>query len=140
MVKKRIERPIGVSIMTICDALFLGLLPLIGLYSLARQQEGEFPIVYFVLLITMCLIIIASSIGAWLGEGFARRLLLRTVGGLTAMIVYYNFRELLGGDVVGAEIVKPVGYVIRGIFWVVINLWYFNRKGVLEYYNQDATS
>ena len=136
--KRRIIKPLGVYFITAFDCLFIGLMPLIAMIYLSRQPDFEMPLFAFVTTITLCLIVVAASIGAWCGDNFSRLLLLGGVSGLSAMIIYTNVRLIADGEVTGSEVIRNVGNIIRGVFWIGINQWYFRRRGTVSYYKQSS--
>ena len=66
--KRRIIKPLGVYFITAFDCLFIGLMPLIAMIYLSRQPDFEMPLFAFVTTITLCLIVVAASVGAWFGR------------------------------------------------------------------------
>ena len=56
---------------------------------------------------------------------------------LPHFIIINNIILMTQGEVVGPDIIKSVGNIIRGLFWIGINWWYLNRKQTLAYYKQQ---
>lgn len=138
VIKRRIQKPLGVYIITVFDFIFIGLVPLVGLIYLSRQPDFEMPFFAFVVTVALCVIVSASSIGAWFGDNLSRLLLLGSVTGLSLMIIYTNVRLIADGEAAGAEVIRNVGNVIRGLFWIGVNQWYFRRRSTVSYYKQNA--
>jgi hypothetical protein len=137
--KKRIERPLGVYIVTVCDFLFVGLVPLLTLVLFLRGSDVELPFYQILMSVALYFIVMAASVWACVGDNPGRWLLLVAVT-LTAVlwitnaILTLSYTELASTD-------KPrvLGFMSRGTIALAINWWYFNRKSTVAYYQQSSS-
>ncbi|HEX8649380.1 MAG TPA: hypothetical protein VF708_00955 [Pyrinomonadaceae bacterium] len=135
---RKIDKPIGVYIITAFDFIAVGLVPLIAVIWLNRMTEGELSFVVLVTGIGLGVLVMAASVWAWIGDNPARYLLLGLVTISSLLLIINNVALMSSGRVVGENVIKSVGAIIRGLFWIGINWWYFNRRHVVAYYKQNA--
>lgn len=126
--EKRALRPLGVWILTILNSLVAGVLPLLAVVA---AMGGNVAVpgteMTAMLLAGLGIGVIGASVGTWQRSDTARIVLL----GLLAL--YHGLNTL--GSVMGlstegipaTEQASIYGSIVRGIFWVVINFWYFLR-------------
>lgn len=122
------KRPIGVWLLTGYALIFAGVLPLFG--SLASLSRGLSAIIG----VLMSIAIILCSVGTWQGKDLPRKLLqsLIILGyGTTAWI---SFLAISAGKVAPGEINHQWSLVIRGVLFIVIYVWYFNRSATKEFF------
>jgi hypothetical protein len=136
--RRKIDKPIGVYIITAFDFIAVGLVPLIAVIWLNRMTDGELPFVSLVTGVSLGVLVMAASVWAWMGANPARYLLLGLVTIISFLIIINNIALLASREVVGENLIKSVGAIIRGLFWIGINWWYFNRRHVVAYYQQNA--
>ncbi|MBV9786580.1 MAG: hypothetical protein JOZ51_00275 [Chloroflexi bacterium] len=126
--EKRALRPLGVWILTILNSLIAGVLPLLAVVA---AMGGNVAVpgteMTAMLLAGLGIGVIGASVGTWQRSDTARIVLL----GLLAL--YHGLNTL--GSVMGLSIeglpateqASIYGSIVRGIFWVAINFWYFLR-------------
>ena len=126
--EKRALRPLGVWVLTILNSLVAGVLPLLALVA---AMGGNVAVpgteMTAMLLAGLGIGVIGASVGTWQRSDTARIVLL----GLLAL--YHGLNTL--GSVMGlsteglpaTEQASIYGSIVRGIFWVAINFWYFLR-------------
>lgn len=126
--EKRALRPLGVWVLTILNSLVAGVLPLLALVA---AMGGNVAVpgteMTAMLLAGLGIGVIGASVGTWQRSDTARIVLL----GLLAL--YHGLNTL--GSVMGlsteglpaTEQASIYGSIVRGIFWIAINFWYFLR-------------
>ncbi len=136
--KKRIEKPVGVYIITAFDFLFIGLVPLLLTIWLSHNQDFELPFISLILSVSLAIFIMAASVWAWIGDNPARFLLLTLVTVSSLLMVVNNVMLISAGEIEGSQKISSVGNIIRGLFWIGINWWYFSCANTVAYYKQNA--
>ena len=89
-----------------------------------------------ILLLSLAIFTMAASIWAWVGDNPGRLLRLALVTLSSLIIIVNNIILMAQGVVVGPDVIKSVGNIIRGLFWIGIKWWYLNRKQTLAYFRQ----
>lgn len=136
--RKRIERPLGVHLVTIYDFLVVGLIPLLTLVLFLRNSDTEMSLPATMLSVGLYLVVMAISVWACVGDNIARWLLLSAVT-LTAIMWILNAVFILSNmDLSSGEKPGVIGFISRGIISLALNWWYFNRKTTVAYYKRDA--
>ncbi len=136
--RKRIERPLGVYLVTIYDFLVVGLIPLLTLVLFLRNSDTEMSLPATMLSVGLYLVVMAISVWACVGDNIARWLLLSAVT-LTAIMWILNAVFILSNmDLSSGEKPGVIGFISRGIISLALNWWYFNRKTTVAYYKRDA--
>lgn len=136
--KRRIAKPLGVSVLCVFDGIVIGLFPLILLIVLDRDPKLEISLLNYALTAIIDIAVVAAALGAFMGENAGRVALLWAVT-LHSLLVILNSIALLSGDDTQRLATGAIGNVTRGLFWIGINWWYFNRKGVVDYYKQNRS-
>ena len=136
--KKRIDRPLGVYLITIYDFLFVGLVPLLTLVLFLRNSDAEFSFITTLLSVGLYFVVMGASVWACVGVNIGRWLLLSAVT-LTAVIWIINAVFILSNmELSGSERPSVIGFISRGVMALALNWWYFNRKTTVAYYKRDA--
>lgn len=121
-------RPVGVTIMVILDIIIAGVIPLIMAFA-AMGDSTALPggAGSALLLALLSVGVMGAAIGVWQGSNRARIALLVLIG------VYYAL-NILGNSVVATADYVPAAAqtrawsnVVRGVFWLGLNLVYFLR-------------
>ena len=136
--KRRIAKPLGVSVICLFDGIVIGLFPLILLIVLDRDPKLEISLLNYALTAIVDIAVVAAALGAFRGENAGRVALLSAVT-FHSLLVILNSVALLSGDDARRTATVAIGNVTRGLFWIGINWWYFNRKEVLAYYRQNRS-
>ena len=82
------------------------------------------------------IIVIAAALGAFVGENLGRHVLLWSVTAVSTLMII-NSIDFLSSTHEGSKGLGMIGLITRGLFWIGINWWYLNRRGVVDYYKQD---
>lgn len=135
--RRRIARPLGVFIITAFDGIFIGLVPLILLIVLDNDPSLKISQLDYYLSAALRIAVVAASLGALMGENLGRHFLLWAVTAVSILMILNSVSLLSGDEEAGAQGAGLIGNITRGIFWIGINWWYFNRKGVVDYYTQN---
>lgn len=130
-------RPRGIWIITILNVLISGIFPIltaIAFLFIESNPLSSLDIYPALLQGGLGIAIIWVSIGAWQGkERFRKRLLVLLIVFHTLQIVSDLIILLIGG-VPAQFISRFAGAIVRSIFWIWVNLWYFRRYQTLEWY------
>ena len=135
--KRRIAKPLGVYVITAFDGIFIGLVPLILLLVLDNDTSINISEFDYYVTAALRIIVVAAALGAVMGENLGRRILLLAVTAVSISMILNSVGFLTSSQESGAQGVGLVGNITRGVFWIAINWWYFNRKGVADYYRQN---
>ena len=131
-VGREIEKPLGIYIITVFDFITFGVVPLIGIVLLWGNAEVHMTFVSFLLPFPAMI----ASVWAMTGDNIGRWLLLGFVTVASLLTITNSLNLLAGGLVQGETAISAVAAVTRGLFWIGINWWYFNRQGTAAYYNR----
>ncbi len=136
--KKRIDRPLGVYLITIYDFLVVGLIPLLTFVLFLRNSDTEMSLPATMLSVGLYVVVMATSVWACVGDNTGRWLLLSAVT-LTAVMWIINAVFILSNmDLSSREKPSVIGFISRGIISLALNWWYFNRKTTVAYYKRDG--
>ena len=136
--KKRIDRPLGVYLITIYDFLVVGLIPLLTFVLFVRNSDTEMSLSATMLSVGLYVAVMAFSVWACVGDNIGRWLLLSAVT-LTAVMWIINAVFILSNmDLPSGEKPSVIGFISRGVMALALNWWYFNRKTTVAYYKRDA--
>ena len=127
-------RPLGLYFLMPGDALFAGLLPMLGFLFIYTESPEllQFGQLAFHVLVTGFLM--ACAAGTFFGDEFCRKALLALITVHYASVVLINV-VAAGDDVVETkDKVRAVSYVVQACFWCGVNWWYLNRKHTLRYF------
>ncbi len=53
-----------------------------------------------------------------------------------AVLMIVNSAILLSGSAAAVSQGGLTGNIVRGVFWIAANWWYFNRTSVVDYYKR----
>lgn len=138
--RKRIDRPVGVYLITIYDFLVVGLIPLATFVLFLRNSDAEFSFTVTLLSVGLYFVVMAASVWACVGDNIGRWLLLSVVT-LTAVMWIINAVFILSNiELASGEKPRVIGLISRGIMALGLNWWYFNRKTTVAYYKRDAAT
>lgn len=134
----RPERPLGVTLLTILDGFVSGALPLfslVGLLRIGSAQSEATPLLFITILLSAG--IIFTAIGAFRGHDGSRLALIVLIV-LRYSLVSFNQAIPLFAGVLDAEMtLLAYGRIVRYIFWIALNVWYFLRPQTLAYYRRS---
>ncbi len=128
------ERRAGVWFLTISNGFGHGLLPLAGLIWTIVSAKSELPMFQTLLTAGVLIAIVASSIGAWAGENFFRRLLLAALGVQFVTFLIYTFESSDLEKLSRGDALHIAALTMRSLVWLAVNVWYFTRPKVLAFY------
>src|SRR6185436_6765562 len=113
--KKRIDRPLGVYLITIYDFLVVGLIPLVTFFLFARNSDAEMSLPATMLSVGLYVVVMAFSVWACVGDNIGRWLLLSAVT-LTAVMWIINAVFILSStELTGSERPSVIGFISRGV-------------------------
>jgi hypothetical protein len=135
--KRRIAKPLGIYVITLFDAIAIGLFPLIVLFFLDNDPGIKISEFDYYLTALLRVMVVASALGAMMGEDLGRRILLGAVTAASISMVLNSINILSSNQAAGTQGAGLVGNITRGIFWIGINWWYFNRREIVDYYKQQ---
>jgi Kef-type K+ transport system membrane component KefB len=139
--KKRIQKPIGVSVWTVIVFIKFGIFDLFGILMGLREANGEFSLPFVVVLLTLTVFTAGAAIWAFIGENEGRIALLILLPVNILWIVLWAVSGLLDKEPSNDKI--AVSVIIQQTIlslWVIAVEWYFMSKKVVEYYKQNVKS
>ncbi len=138
--RKRIDRPLGVYLITIYDFLVVGLIPLLIFVLFLRNSDTEMSLPATMLSVGLYVVVMATAVWACVGDNIGRWLLLTAVT-LTAVMWIINAVFILSNmDLPSGQKSSVIGFISRGILSLALNWWYFNRKTTVAYYKRDTST
>jgi hypothetical protein len=136
--KKRIERPIGVYLITIYDFVAVGLIPLLAFVFYLRHSDTELSLPTIMLSVGLYVLVMAFSVWAFVGDNIGRWLLLSAVTLAVAVSILDAILIVTNIDLSSGDKPRLIVFVPRGIFALAANWWYLNKQSTNAYYKQDA--
>lgn len=136
---KRIQKPIGIYVMTILIFLGLGALQLLGYLTTIANANGEAPFPIVFVSVFVCMFSGAAAVWAFYGDNLARICLLVFV---TGNVMWLAFLIILAisypteNDKMHGLGLIPV--LVRPAFWLCLTWWYFTKADVVAYYRQES--
>ena len=134
---RRIQRPIGVSIIAVYDFLVVGVIPLLTFVFAVRNSEQEFPFVEVLISVALYFCVMGAAVWAWSGDNIGRWILLGVVTFVAILWIVNAIYFLSGSEVESSYQPRVIGFISRGSIALVLNWWYFNRKTTIAYYKQN---
>jgi hypothetical protein len=137
---KRIQRPIGVYLMTAFNIVVVGVIPLLTFVLAVRNSEAEFSFVLVLLSVATYFCVMGAAVWAWSGDDKGRWISLAAVTFVALQWIVNAILALSGSDIVGGDKPRVIGFISRGSIALALNWWYFNRKSTVLYYKQKSAS
>jgi len=132
----KIEKPLGVYILTICIFLRFGVFQLLTDYNFITDEGSSKPILIAIILLGRNAFVALAAVLAFMGENFGRIFLLAIV---TLNVIWTTFNVITFVSFNEQTYVSlSVAYnLINPFFWLIVCWWYLNKKNVVEYYKQN---
>lgn len=136
---RRIQRPIGVSVIAVYDVLVVGVIPLLTFVLSVRNSDEE--VSFFLVLTSVALYfcVMGAAVWAWSGEDTGRWILLAAVTTVAFQWIVNAILVLARSDIASRDKPSVIGFISRGSIALALNWWYFNRKTTVAYYKQSAS-
>ena len=132
--KRRKSRPTGLTFLAPGDALFAGIIPLIGFFLLYNSDQGAMPLGQFVFHVCVVVFLVAAAAGAFYGDEFCRKALLALITIHYSSITLINILATSDDGTAAIDKIRAINYLIRAAFWLGVNWWYLNKKSTLDYF------
>ena len=134
--KKRIQKPVGIYVLSIAVIIVLGIFQLFRYWIEFQSIKEELPIMMVFIPLFLCVFTIASAVWLTFGDNWSRIALLLFVTlnflwWLYLVIVAISYGESKNLEFLGAltTLIRPA--VVLGFCW-----WYLTSEEVVEYYKQ----
>src|SRR6185369_16091496 len=111
---RRIERPIGVTVMGVYDVLVVGIIPLLTFVFSVRNSEAEVPFFLVLTSVALYFCVMGTAVWAWLGEDTGRWMLLATVTFVALHWIVNAILALSGSELVSGDKPRVIGFISRG--------------------------
>ena len=134
--KIRIQKPVGVYVLTVCTFLRFGVFQLTTDFNAIREGENEIPLLIAIIMIARNVFVAGAAVWAYLGENEGRISLLAIVSlnvlwTIFTVITYVSFNENTQNFRLFVDI------SLNPVFWLVVCWWYLNKKNVVEYFKRN---
>lgn len=138
-----LSRPVGVWILSILNILISGLFPIITAMAylmITETQSSALDLSLALLQGGLALAIVWTVIGTWQGKKRERTRFLLVLSIFHGLQIMSNMGILLLNEVPFQLNSRFLGAIVRSIFWMGINWWYFRRWETMEWLNamEDA--
>ena len=137
---RRIERPLGVYLMTAYNIVVVGIIPLLTFVLAVRNSEAESSFVLVLLTVAVYFCVMGAAVWAWSGDDMGRWISLAAVTFVALQWIVNAILALSGSDIVSGGKPGVIGFISRGSIALALNWWYFNRKSTVAYYKQKSAS
>lgn len=138
----RPERPLGISVLTIINGFYAGILPVFSTIGLLMnsQSPGQEDISLLFLCITIGIPvgIMTAAIGAFKGDDRARFGLLILLTIYFGLATFQDVTLAASGQYAEAGVLTALGRVLRSGIWLAINIWYFLRPSTIEFFRRQV--
>lgn len=134
--KAKIERPLGVYLLTALIFLRFGVFQLITDLNLITDESEPTPILIAIILIGRNAFVALAAIIAFLGENFGRVFLLAIVT-LNVIWTTFNVISFVSYNEQTHISLSVLFNLMNPFFWLIVCWWYLNKKNVVEYYKQN---
>ncbi len=133
----RPERPLGVTILTVWDGIFFGIIPLLTtVFGLVRGKiNGDDPISIYINAL-LAVLIISVAIGTYTGNDRSRSFLIYLITIYQSLQAFNSLVLLASGSLQTADSVFAVGTILAAFFWIALHVWYFLKPDTLEFYRR----
>jgi len=135
---KKLEKPIGLYILTFVDFVGFGILQFFKTIQDARTSNEEISFIIVFITLFLCLFTAASAIWAFLGDNSGRYALLIFIT-LNILWLYGNLLIFIINE--GFQSKSNIEYIIalgKGICGLGANFWYLLKDDVVDYFNQQS--
>lgn len=129
------SRPLGVTILTICAALFAGLLPLtlaLGSIFVFPELGVSAPLMFATAALSLA--IFGAAVATWQGNDTGRLALLALVTVFYLILAISNFYTATSDVVDSATQRKAMITGVRSLLWIPLYLWYFLRAKTVAWF------
>lgn len=137
---RRIERPLGVYLMTAYNIVVVGIIPLLTFVLAVRNSEAESSFILVLLTVGVYFCVMGAAVWAWSGDDMGRWISLAAVTFVALQWIVNAILALSGSDIVSDGKPGVIGFISRGSIALALNWWYFNRKSTVAYYKQKSAS
>lgn len=136
------RRLVGVWVMSVLNLLVSSVSPVLS--SIASLFSGNNPLSLFdiapaLLQIGLGVAIAWTTVGAWQGKENYRKSFLILLVTFQVLQIASNLMILVVGKVPSQFTLRFIGAIVRSIFWIGINLWYFGRYETRKWYREMET-
>src|ERR1041385_6731331 len=112
---RRIEKPIGLYLITAYDFLVVGVIPLLTFILAARNSEAEVPVFQVLTSVVVYLCVMGAAVWAWAGDNAGRWVLLSTVTFIALQWIVHAILALAGSDIESGQKPHVIGFISRGL-------------------------
>lgn len=129
------SRPLGVTILTLCAALFAGLIPLIlSLATIFVFPELGASTPLMLVSAGLSLAVFGAAVATWQGNDTARLALVGLVTVFYLTLAITNFYTATNDVVDTATQRKAMITGVRSLLWIPLYLWYFLRAKTVAWF------
>lgn len=134
---KRPDRPLGVTILTVWDGIFFGIIPIISIvFRLVRGElSGDNPFSLY-LTVFLAVLIIMVAFGTYIGNDRSRSFLIYIITIYQCLEAFNSVILLASGSIQTADSIFAVGTILIAFFWIALHVWYFLRPETLEFFRR----
>jgi len=133
------RRPAGVWIMSVVNTFVSGFFPILAATASLLVGSGPwslFEVLLAVFQIGLGVAVIWTTVGAWKGNDHSRKAFLILLVIYHGLQVVGSLAILMMSGTLSQFTSRFSGVVVRSLFWVGINLWYFQRDETREWYEE----
>ncbi|HVE58506.1 MAG TPA: hypothetical protein VNB22_16860 [Pyrinomonadaceae bacterium] len=135
---KRIEKPIGLYVLTFADFIGFGVLQFFKTIQDAQSSKEETSFVIIFITLFLCVFTAASAVWAFVGDNTGRYALLTFIT-LNILWIYGNLLIFILDEGIASK--SGADYLIaagKGIWGFGANFWYLMNDEVVAYFNQQS--
>lgn len=134
--KSPIQKPLGVSILTICIFIRFGIFQFITDFNAIRDENNPTPILIASILIGRNVFVAGAAVWAYLGENEGRISLLAIVS-LNVLWTVFNLITYVSYSESEQKIAVVGNVLFNPLLWLILCWWYLNKENVVKYYKRN---
>lgn len=132
-----IQKPVGVYVLTIAVFLRFGLIQFFNEFFALRDEDVKTPLLIIMILLGLSAFTAGAAVWALIGDNLGRITLLAFVSLNILWTVFSTILAVSYNESAFNTINFDLG-LIQPVIWLVVCWWYFTRKNVVEYYQQNS--
>lgn len=134
--KKRVQKPVGIYVLSIAVIIVLGLFQLFRYWIESQAIKEDLPFTMVFSPLFLCIFTIASAVWLTVGDNWSRIILLMFVSLNFLWWLYLVIIAISYGESKIFEFLYALTTLIRPALVLIFCWWYLTSKEVVEYYKQ----
>lgn len=135
--RRRIQKPIGIYVLTILIFIRLGVFQLLNYWYEIQNSDDNLPFTIVFVSLFLTIFTAASAVWAFVGDNSGRIALLIFVSLNVLWWIFLILMAIAFSESQRLEWLRLIPSLIQPIFCLIITWWYFTKEHVVAYYKQN---